>query len=103
MSLPTQYELARRVKDTALATAAAAAAGTEGPSAMEEEDGGAAEEGAGGANGLSVAPAAWAELLPLERNWHKTVYTLQIIDALLLPAPVGCYCGVERREGWGGE
>lgn len=30
----------------------------------------------------------WEELLPLGRNWHKTVYTLQIIDALLLPADV---------------
>lgn len=35
-----------------------------------------------------AARAAWAKLLPLVRNWHKTVYTLQIIDALLLPARV---------------
>lgn len=95
MSLPTQCELVRRVKETALATAAAAAAGgsaAEGPSAMEEEDVPAAEGGGGGngnGDGVGVASATWAELLPVGRNWHKTVYTLQIIDALLFPAPVG--------------
>ncbi|CAM9396814.1 unnamed protein product, partial [Scytosiphon promiscuus] len=58
MSLPTHYELARRVKETALAAASTATAAT--------------------------APNP---LMPVERNWHKMVYTLQIIDALLLPAP----------------
>eukprot|EP00903_Cladosiphon_okamuranus_P009694 g9223.t1 len=89
MSLPTQCELARRVKETALAAAApalAAAGSTDGPSAMEEEDAPAVEGGGGGSE-VGVASATWAELLPLEHNWHKTVYTLQIIDALLLPAP----------------
>ena len=122
MSLPTQCELARRVKQTALAAAtaatatataspnpAAAASGsdsaTEGPSAMEEEDAPAAEGGKGGggsgnSEGVGVASATWAELLPVERNWHKTVYTLQIIDALLLPAPVGVFGSF--IWGWGG-
>lgn len=89
-----------------------AASEEEGPSAMEEEgvdEGPAAAAlataatgrgrtngagGSGGSRGSVVAPeAAWAELLPVESNWHKTVYTLQIIDALLLPAPVSMtYC-----------
>lgn len=40
-------------------------------------------------NAAAAAAAAWAELLPLDKNLLKTVYTLQIIDALLLPAMVG--------------
>lgn len=125
MSLPTQCELARLVRETALSAATAPAplarspptstanpTGTsEGPLAMEEEDGNGVEglmavsrtEAAAGpawagagtgdrvANGVGRARKAWAweELLPVESNWHKTVYMLQIIDALLLPAPVG--------------
>lgn len=118
MSLPTQCELARLVRETALSAATAPhppptstanpAASSEGPSAMEEEDGNgvegsmavsraeaaavAAETGVGDgvANGVGKASEAmaWEELLPVESNWHKTVYMLQIIDALLLPAPV---------------
>lgn len=103
MSLPTQCELARLVKETALAAAATAAASSvpEGPSAMEEEDGPAVEgEGGGNSNGgVGVASATWAQLLPVEHNWHKTVYTLQIIDALLLPAPVGLFIS-GRGRGW---
>lgn len=45
--------------------------------------------GTRGAGGAVVDTAKqWEELLPLGCNWHKTVYTLQIVDALLLPAPV---------------
>lgn len=45
--------------------------------------------GTRGASGTCADMAKqWEELLPLGRNWHKTVYTLQIVDALLLPAPV---------------
>lgn len=47
--------------------------------------------GSGKNGATAVSEAAWAELLPLEHNWHKTVYTLQIIDALLLPAPVSTF------------
>lgn len=120
MSLPTQCELARLVRETALSAATAPrppppptstanpAVLSEGPSAMEEEDGNSVEssmavsraEGAavaeetgvgdGVANGAGKASQtmAWEQLLPVESNWHKTVYMLQIIDALLLPAPV---------------
>lgn len=110
MSLPSQFELVRRVREIALAAVSCPssppssppAAFSEGPSAMEQDgteeasastavrEGaiGRATAGGDGENGVGTAVEAWAELLPLERNWHKTVYTLQIVDALLLPAPV---------------
>ncbi|CAM9713485.1 unnamed protein product, partial [Ascophyllum nodosum] len=114
MSLPTECELVRRVRETAIVTAAANAADapevtvdSEGPSPKEEDGdeegdkndaerstvpptskefhGGDSGPGDGRSDVISAA-GAWATLLPVERNWHKTVYTLQIIDALLLPA-----------------
>ena len=117
MSLPTECELVRRVRETAIVTAAANAADapevtvdSEGPSPKEEDGdeegdkndaerstvpptskefhGGDSGPGDGRSDVISAA-GAWATLLPVERNWHKTVYTLQIIDALLLPALVG--------------
>ena len=117
MSLPTEGEPVRRVRETAIVTAAANAADApevtvdpEGPSPKEEGGdgegdkndaerstvpltskefhGGDSGPGDGRSDGISAA-GAWATLLPVERNWHKTVYTLQIIDALLLPASVG--------------
>lgn len=135
MSLPSQCELYRRVRDTALAASDDASEKFEEPSAMEEEhtpdegreeEEGAeslttapvtsdevANEGVSGAEGIdntevqsgseesatsgvSSSEKAWVELLPVGRSWHKTVYTLQIIDALLMPAEVGaclsCTC-----------
>ena len=114
MSSPTECELVRRVRETAIVTAAADApevtVDSEGPSPMKEDGdgegnrngaerstvpptskefhGGDSGPGDGGSDAISAAEA-WATLLPVERNWHKTVYTLQIIDALLLPASVG--------------
>lgn len=102
MSLPSQCELVRRVRETALAAVSSFCPppdfAADGPSAMEQDgaeeiSASAAVQGVGtaggdGENGVGTAVEAWAELLPLERNWHKTVYTLQIVDALLLPAPV---------------
>lgn len=135
MSLPSQSELYRRVRETALAASDDAPEKPEEPSAMEEEhtadegrEGGDGAEsstaapvtseevvnegvsGAGGVDktevqggggesgmsGVSSSEKAWIELLPVGRSWHKTVYTLQIIDALLMPAEVGaclsCFC-----------
>lgn len=121
MSLPSQVELVRRVQEVALAAVSPAssppssspssapssppAVVSEGPSAMEQDgteatpastavwEGaiGRATAGGDGENGVGTAVEAWAELLPLERNWHKTVYTLQIVDALLLPAAVSTF------------
>lgn len=135
MSLPSQCELVRRVRETALAASDDAPEKPEEPSAMEEEpnaDEGREEEdgvegstaapvtseevvkegvsgaedvdktevqggdGGSGTSGVASTEKAWVELLPVGRSWHKTVYTLQIIDALLLPAEVGacwsCIC-----------
>lgn len=87
MSLPTQCELLRRVREAAFAAIPDSSerfAMAGGPVAMDEERKEAITTPQAGGNTADK----WAELLPLEHNWHKAVYTLQIIDALLLPAPV---------------
>ncbi|CAM9556174.1 unnamed protein product, partial [Sphacelaria rigidula] len=84
MSLPTQCKLLRRVQQTGLAAANAATASPD-PSTAAAGSRGSGTRGAGGA--VVDTAKQWEELLPLGCNWHKTVYTLQIVDALLLPAP----------------
>lgn len=70
------------------------ATGAEGGSGRSGEVSGMSAAGPGSqVAAISAVDMAkeWEELLPLGRNWHKTVYTLQIIDALLLPASVSMF------------
>ncbi|CAN0394632.1 unnamed protein product, partial [Discosporangium mesarthrocarpum] len=54
----------------------------------EAETGVVAGAGAAGAGVGVGAESEWEVLLSLGHHWHKTVYTLQIIDSLLQPAPM---------------